>query len=439
MAFKVRRRTLIKGMPQDLAVPVSGRSGGVGVNIRSLQLSDESKRKEAQVSKEQLETLYRIDGLTFRIVQKYIEKMVGAGYVLKEGSERGRGLCEKFCKAIDIEYHASEIIRDIFITGAGTAWTELGYTEAGTNIVTMKMINPKSGIDFLRDKDGDILYDDHLKPLGYKLGGNLGYPKMVWKEDSIVVHEEAVWAPKKPGDDGRDRIAYWKLVGTGTEEGMSPLEPSYKASLVRMNLEDTVGNAAFRSLIVAALVGDEDQPAMSVTDAQLNSVRDKLRDLDQDTVWSFRRNVKLVDVPTPDVSNYEKLMYYFADLATSGSGIGLALILQPVDRGYRGDIEIKQEEFMESVSLFQDRLSFQVRENIFKRLLKARGQRPENAPIIHFRGKESGIALSTSRRLSTYARYKLITPDPVLEAFIRDQEGLPAKPIETQETETDEE
>jgi len=175
-------------------------------------------------------------------------------------------------------------------------------------------------------------------------------------------------------------------------------------------------------------VGTECENPINVTDEQLNKVRDKLRDLDQDTVWAFRYNVKLVDLPVPDISEYSGLMYYFADMEAAGAGVGLALILAPMERGYRGDIADKREDFMDSVKHFQEILSHQIRENLFKRLLKAKGQRSDNAPEIVFITKDSGIALSKSRRLSTYARYDLLTPDPTLEAWLRQQEGLPLKP-----------
>lgn len=428
MAFRVTRRRIIKrDVTQELAVPVSSktRREDVGPNIRSLALKDVSKRIDPTVSKSQLELLKRIDGLTFRIVQKYIENIIGESYVLKGGSDQGRETCEEFCRRIDIRFLTSLIVDDIFATGAGNAWTELGYNQTGTNILTVTVINPKSGIDFIRNQDKDIIYDKTLNPVGFHLGGNLGYPKMEWQENFIKVDNETKWTPSKSGEDGRDRVAHWKFVGSGDELGISPLEPTYKAAVIRLNLEDTVGNAAFRSLAVAALVGTEGENPMNVTDEQLNSVRDKLRDLDQDTVWAFRYNVKLVDLPIPDISNYSELMYYFADMEAAGAGVGLALILAPMERGYRGDIADKREDFMDSVKHFQEILSYHIRENLFKRLLKAKGQRPDNAPDIVFITKDSGIALSKSRRLSTYARYELLTPDPDLEEWLRQQEGLP--------------
>ena len=435
MAFRVKTRRIFKrDVTQELAVPISSRTrrDEVGPGIRSLALKDASKRIDPTVSKSQLELLKRIDGLTFRIVQKFIENIIGESYVIKGGSDRGRTLCEAFCKKIDIRFLTSLIVDDIFATGAGNAWTELGYTPNGKDIATVTIINPKSGMDFIRNQDKDIVYDNTLRPTGFQLGGNLGYPKMEWREADIKVDNKVVWTPK-PGEDGRDRIAHWKFIGSGDELGISPLEPTYKAAVIRLNLEDTVGNAAFRSLAVAALVGTEGENPMNVTDEQLNSVRDKLRDLDQDTVWAFRYNVKLVDLPVPDISKYSELMYYFADMEAAGAGVGLALILAPMERGYRGDIADKREDFMDSVKHFQEILSYQIRENLFKRLLKARGQRPDNAPNIIFITKDAGIALSKSRRISTYARYELLTPDPDLEAWIREQEGIPPLPDDISE------
>jgi len=418
--FKARRR-IIRSLSSESLVK---KGQGEKTEIRSLNLGE--KRLESQVSRDQLELLYRIDGLTFRIVQKYIEKMLGAGYYIKGGSDRARKLCQEFCERIDIIYVLGEIIRDIFVTGNGTAWVELGYNEKGDDILTVTLINPKSGIDFIRDEQGNILYDTDLRPVGFQLGGVLGYPKMAWKKDEIIKEGQVVWRPRREDDDGRDRIAYFKLVGVGEEElGMSPLEPVYKAAIIRLNLEDTVGNIAFRSSAVTAYVGAPDQNPAEIPDEVLENVKQELLDVDNTTVWAFKRNVEVRPFPIPDIKNYERLMYYFADLQSSGAGIGIALILQPLERGYRGDIEIAREEFRETVRLFQRILAHQVKENFFKRLLKAKGISLEECPDFVLREREYGIALTTARRLSAYARYGLLTPDPKLEKWIREQEGLP--------------
>jgi len=421
--FRTRKRRIIH--PLSIESLVSKQTTNQP-EIRSLRLVGPEKRREPSVSKEQLELLYRIDGLTFRVVQKYIEKMLGAGYYLKGGSERAREICQEFCERIDIIFILGEIIRDIFVTGNGTAWTELGYTPDGRDIIEVKLINPKSGIDFIRDTQDAILYDTDLRPIGFELGGVLGYPKIKWTKDAIEEEGKIVWRPTRKEEDGRDRIAYFKLVGVGEEElGMSPLEPGYKAALTRMNLEDTVGNTAFRAASVVAYVGAKEEDPRAIPDEVINQVSKELQDIDQFSIWAFRRNVELTSFPIPRVTDFERLMYYFADLQASSTGIGLALILQPLERGYRGDIEIAREEFRESVRLFQKILSYQVKENFFKRLLKARGIPLEETPNFVLRERERGIALSTARRLSAYARYKLITPDPNLESWIREQEGLP--------------
>jgi len=294
-------------------------------------------------------------------------------------------------------------------------------------------LNPKSGIDFIRDDDGYVLYDDNLRPVGYQLGGDRGYPSMEWREKTITVNDEIVWRkPPNSNQDGRDRIGLFKLIDRGEGElGMSPLEPEYKAAIIRLNLEDTVGNAAFRSNALVAYVGEEGQDPNIVTDEQLDSVKNELLDVDEDTVWAFRRNVELDTFPSPDVSDFERLLYFFADMHASGAGVGVGLILQPTTRGYRGDVEIKRLELQDSIDLFKSILQHQIREIFFKRLLKAQGQSPKNAPKIVLLSRDEGIALSKARRISTLARYNLITPDPKLEEYLRKLEDLPSRDTES--------
>jgi len=411
-------REIHKLVSSGVSVPVTSFT-----NLRSTLLAVE-KRKGSTVQASQLETLFRIDSLTFRIVQKYIEKILGGSYVIKGENKIIQNLCIDFCKDIDLLNLLSGIIFDIFVTGNGTAWIELGYTEDGSDIKKITLINPKSGIDLIRDEQGNILYDKDLKPVGYCIKA-IGYPKIEWRKDKIIQDGEVVWKANSPKDDGRDRIAYFRFINTGDELGMSPLEPSYKAALIRLNLEDTVGNVAFRSSGLIGVVGSENEDPRNITDQQLDTLKNELVNADQFSVWAVRNNVDIKSFPTPNITNFERLMYYFADLQSSGSGVGISLILQPLERGYRGDIEIAREEFFDTVKLFQESLSYQIREYIFKRLLKCKGYDPNKAPIIIFKGREAGIALSTARRLSAYARYNLIKPTPELEKWIRIQEGLP--------------
>jgi len=429
----IKRKLEPESKIEVLAAHSSSNKDASVVDIRSNLLKSENRRIDPTVTSSQLETLEHIDGLTFRIVQKYIEKIVGKGnYILEGGSEQGRKVCFEFCESIDLVFLLTRIIRDIFVTGNGNGWVELGYNVAGNNILSVRTLNPKSGIDFIRDDDGYVLYDDNLRPVGYQLGGDRGYPSMEWREKTITVNDEIVWRkPPNSNQDGRDRIGLFKLIDRGEGElGMSPLEPEYKAAIIRLNLEDTVGNAAFRSNALVAYVGEEGQDPNIVTDEQLDSVKNELLDVDEDTVWAFRRNVELDTFPSPDVSDFERLLYFFADMHASGAGVGVGLILQPTTRGYRGDVEIKRLELQDSIDLFKSILQHQIREIFFKRLLKAQGQSPKNAPKIVLLSRDEGIALSKARRISTLARYNLITPDPKLEEYLRKLEDLPSRDTE---------
>jgi len=224
----------------------------------------------------------------------------------------------------------------------------------------------------------------------------------------------------------------FKLIGLGEDEyGLSPLAPGYKAALVRLNIEDVIGNISFRKSSIVAKLGDENQPPESVTDEQLKTIQDQLRQADSYNVFTFRRNVDIGEFPTPDIKELSTPLYYLADLYCSGLGVKLGLILQPPQGSYRGDIEIAREEFRESVVVqLRKSLEKQIRDKFFKRFLKARGYDPLNAPYIEFIPKQGRLGLEKSRRIATYARRGLIKYDPLLEKYIRELEGLPTEFVE---------
>ena len=420
------RKKIIRKLPEKEIVELKQMilSGAPG-EIRSRTIEEPEKRKEAPVTKDELETLYLIDGLTGRIVDKYIEKMLSGGYILKGDPEICKEI-EEWCEQIDLKYLLGEIIRDIFITGNGNAWCELGYTENGKDITTIVMINPKN-IDYLRDDQNKILYDTDLRPKGFKLGTDLSRPLIIWEKDKITIKgEEEKIIRMPPGQDGRDRIAHFKLIGLGEYElGISPIARSFKAALIRLNMEDLVGNIAFRSGAVVARVGTEEQSPDEISDEVLENTKNTLAEsLDQKTIYAFRRNIELDTFPVPKLDAYTDLLWYFAGLYSGSAGIKLPLILE-TRRGYRGDIEVAQLEFLDTLKWYQERLAHQVREFFFKRLLKARGRDPKKAPKIEFLLQDPRINLSKARRLATYARRGLLRWDPELELYIRKLEGLP--------------
>jgi len=406
------------------------------VSIESLAASPEERtqmwstleeRITSTVSKEQLEKLYHVDGLIFAQVNDYVMYIVRPGfYFLSDNTDLVRE-CEKWAEDVNLLALMEEVVRDIFVTGAGNAFLELGYTEDSRDILKLRVINPKTGIGYIRDKrTKSVKLDENFEPLGFIQEKNMLGQKVEWYRDRILVDGKKVWSPKYPGDDGRDRIAHFKLFGLGESMlGQSPLETIFKQALIRLNLEDNVGEGGFRSGAVIAYVGESGKPP--VKDADVESVVNILKRITVDSIFGFKHNVRVERFPSPDIKDRDSLIRYFADVQSAGMGIPLAKYFTSGVGQRRRDLELMNLDFEYRVIALQDRLAEQMREKLFYRVLKARGRvkRLSEVPKVVFRRKTPMMQRQRSSDISRLFRRDILTWDPELEKLLREEFGLP--------------
>jgi len=377
---------------------------------RSTLLSQLEERRKSTVSKTELEALYHIDGLTFRMVNKYVDSMIGPGFYF-EGRKYIVDIVDDWARRVRLKRRLEEIIKDIFVTGCGNAWVNLGYTEDSKDIPILRIINPKTNIDYLRDsKTHNVLLDKDNLPIGFKQERSLMGHEVTWTKDKITVGGESKWSSTT--EDGRDRIAHFKLFGLGESYlGMSPLESIYRDAVIRLNLTDNIGETGFRGGAIIGYVGADDPNATPVPDKEIDKLADDLTNISHQDIFVFQRNrVKLDTMPIPDLKGREDLVYYFVDVQCAGIGIPLTLLLEP-KRAFKGEVEFKAMEFEKAVEALQEKLAEQVEDQLISRMLKARGIDPSKTPVMKFRSFQPAMRLSRSRRLGKYVKDGVINWD----------------------------
>jgi len=369
---------------------------------------------------EKLEKLYHLDFLTFRIVNDYIESIVGPGYILEGDKETVKEL-EKWSEQVDLESIAEEIVRDCFL--AGNAWVELGYNKEGTDIPKIRIINPKT-IDYIRDKKtGYVLLDENAEPVGFKKRRAFGFDVVEWREREIKVGDKVYKVP--PGQDGRDRIAHFKLWSLGESYlGLTPLESTYRQAIIRLNISRNVGESAYRSEGLIIHIGDD---MMQPTNEQVDKVVEEFENIESNTIFGFksRPKVNVERLPSPDLKGREDLLYYYADAFATGLGKPLVLLMEPTSRSESGVVENKSIDFENKIKVLQRRLSKQIKKKLFYRYMKARGMSLDSLKNVIFKSKMPSVKLAQARRIGTLARRGLIRYDPELEKRLREMEDLP--------------
>jgi len=407
------------------------------------------ERITTTISKEQLELLFHIDGLTQRQVQEICDYIVSPGFYLETKDEALNKELMSFWDLVHGYEVMENIVKDIHVTGAGNGWLELGYTEKGDDIVTLRVINPKSGIDYLRNKDLEdlkeasfflgsdyVALDEYAQPKGFKQ--DLGYygpyfgQKTIWMKDKITVGDKEVWNPgedKGLEPDGRDRIAHFKLYGLGESYlGMTPLETAYKQAIIRLNLEENVGESGHKGggyiIKVKPLMEGSPVPKSQI-DTFVNAF---IKDLNVKSVFGIEDRVNIETMPIPKIEERENLMYYFADLQGAAMGRPIILDLQSTARrGFSGEAQQKAIDFELRMNALQKKLAEQIRWKIFYRYMKAKSMDYKNVPRIIFNSRQPVLRRERAREIGQYSGKDMIRYHPEVAKSLLQQLNLPSE------------
>lgn len=399
------------------------------------ELSDRGKlwtaleeRVTKKIPTDKITKLVRVDGLTFRAIQEHIDFIVRPGFFLI-GDKKIVKILNKWIEDVRLLLFLERGIRSIWRTG--NAWIELGYTKDGRDIPKLKLI-PDEYIDYIRDKKTDMVkLDENQEPLGFTKGKKWLGTDVQWVKDRIIVDNKVAYKAKR-NEDCRDRIAHFILYDQEESYlGYTPIVSAYKSGIVRLNLEDAVGEGAFRSegllLKVRGLI--EGVPA---TNEQLQSAIDDFSSISYRNVVATKTNIDVDRLPSPDLANKLELIYGLADLQACAMGVPLTLLLDPRGRGYRGDIEDKGIRFELREKALQARLAEQIRDKLLRRVMIARRLDVNKLPQVVFRSWMPQSKLNTARNRATYARRGLLRWDPEVELEIRREESLPTTFVQTQ-------
>jgi hypothetical protein len=427
-------KTITKTTPlPDTTYSIENLVKSIPFNDKGEHFSKLEERITTTVSKEKLETLYHVDGLTFRDVNDYVDKVVGPGFYL-EGKKELVKAAEEWFDNIKIKRLLEEGLKDVFISGAGNCWYELGYNKDGSDIPSVKILNPKL-MDYIREKTGNlnVQLDDSGDPIGFKRAKGNYRSDTVWKKDVITFDDKVVWSSKL--NDGRDRIAHFKLFGLGESYlGHSPVETIYKQAIIRLNLEDNAGEAGYRSGGIVATVGaPPNMPTLRPTPESIDKIARDLQNVDIQAVFAFPEGVKVERFPSPDLTGRTELLVYFAGIQSLGMGIPVTRHLLPGSKIAMTSNNVKQDtDYEQRVISIQERLAEQVREKLLFRMLKARGLIKEykDTPVINFRITTSSILKESIDMLSRLGRRDMVRRDPLLEKYIRDELNLPTEFLE---------
>ena len=376
----------------------------------STSRTEERKRKLDNIK--EFYRLYENDALTFGLVNYLVYKIVSK--IIFTGNPEDVKVFEDWKERKHFKARLEDIVRDIII--AGGSWTEPIFSSI--DLEKIKIINPET-MDYIRENDSNIKLDEEGKFLGYvqEVNGKKRY----WYKNRIEEDNRVIYEGMK-NEDLRDRIKYWKLLSFGDSElGISLVKAMYRPAIIRSNLEDMVGESAFRGGgIVAYLTGEPSQE-------QKNKLKTDLTNITARNIFLLKDNIKLSTVPIPEMSERENLLYLLADFEAAGLNIPLEALLSGT-KTYRQDFLNKMADMETRIESFQDRLVEQIEEYIIKPLLKLWKRK---GPVsVQFVSVSPSVQTTRSRVIGALARRGMLKSDPELEIHLRKELKLPHKLVD---------
>lgn len=383
-------------VPESWLIELAGNTAsGVDERTTSIALIKEYQR------------LYEVDSLTFGLVNFLVEKIVPG--IVFIGNEQVVQQLNKWAELISLKIKIEDIIRDCIV--AGGSWIEPVYSSI--SIEDIKDINP-STMDFERDTNDNVKIDEEGDPVGYVQEVNA--VKIYWHKDSITSNNREIYHAKK-NEDIRDRVKYITILRWGDSAlGIPLLRPVYRSAIIRSNLEDMVGESAFRGGGIVAYVSGE--PPKDTKD---NLKRD-LTNITSKNIFLLTDKIKLSTIPIPDLTQRENLIYQLADFEAAGLGVPLDVMLTG-GRQYRGDLIPKMADMEVRISSYQERLALQINKEIIFPLLKK--WNVKEIAVLKFISSSPATQLQRARVIATLARRELMTYDPELEIQLRKELSLP--------------
>jgi len=121
---------------------------------RGILLGLMEERVTRPVDRGKLKKLFLLDGLIMRIIYDYADS---SRFFYFTGEKDMVRELETWAQDVNLKRILEDIVKDIFIFGAGNSWVNLGYSEDSKDIPALMLINPDTGIDFIRNEKNEVI------------------------------------------------------------------------------------------------------------------------------------------------------------------------------------------------------------------------------------------------------------------------------------------
>ena len=351
----------------------------------------------------QLGMLYITDAITYTIIRRYTRALVSAGYYFENAAPETLDKWTKWGKKIRLKRALWRGVRHAFVYGNG--YIEIVRGKESGKVVKLFNIHPES-MDFDRDKLHQIITDEFRDPRGFM--------------------QKATHSDNKGKFIAYKNIFHLKVDELGDSyEGISPLEPIYKPGVIRLNIEEHMGESSFRHAnpVYVCYIGDE---MHEPTTEEIDLTAGELTEIDERSIYVFPYYYKLEKIAGDTSAALNSYMDHFLNMMCAGLDYPRILIVPTNISAEAVDRQVTLWE--ESIEEYQEFLEEQVEDSLLERVALIEEWK---VPKFKFKRPRRLINKIVSQTLAQYVRVGLIKPDKKLEAFIRKLEVVPEMDEET--------
>jgi hypothetical protein len=389
---------LRKSKPTDIApekVELSLHDLVVVVKKRKSKGDTERLKKETQVQRK-AELLYRMDPLVFAGVNR-LRRAIASPRIYFVGEENDRIVMEAWARTVNLKKILWEGILDIIIYGYSVIEK---VRDSKGNIVQLVTIDPKT-VDWQKDASGKILLDESLNPVGLEQ----------------TVDNEKIELPMKD-------VVLLNFFTLGVEcLGISPLEPAFKASWIRMNLEEAYGEALFRHgfPIIYLNIGDATHPIDSPMIAEAKKILKDLESAEELILPNWIKPGRL-ESKTP-LAPIVDLWTFLAGEVARALDNPVGFIVPSGSTESKGGAEFSNIDFERAAKMYTEELKSELDEQL---LAEVRIEKElKTIPEIGFGESSPESQMLRMKTISDLTEKNVIHPDKDLENKLRAELDLP--------------
>jgi len=400
------------------AVPPSGELG-----------VPESKKTTPTLSRvklQELELTYMHNPTVFNGINKIVQTIMSADHELVCPDKKVKAWFENYLDNLgnsgtdmSWEIMLSQIYK--FQCIYGRSYVEQIFNKRGNRIVDWDMIDPKK-MDYAKSSTLTIVMDEFQNPVGYAESLPYGYSVdddrlPTGLKDKVTMPMNSIFLPV-------NKVAQIKLFTVG--DGFYPIgliEPIYKTSLRKMNIEEALANAVWRHgfPIIAASVGDANHEP---TPQQVQSILEKLRDISYKQELSYPYYYDLKILESKKSEKLSQHLEYFREQEVAGMGIPKPFATGGGEATNRATLGNQSGMFALSLRDIIDKTSDAIRQQLFRPICKLEGFK--TVPTLKWDVVGADEFDNKVKRIVSYVKNGILTPEEVKD-FIKGTEKMVTK------------